>query len=108
MGSTIGRCDIVTVTGLAAAAQCPPLIVVLMATMTGVFGGVLRDIITAQIPLILRREIGGNRGHHPLPGVAGVSACHRQWRFGVGMSLVVALRLLAIRWGLNLPVFGKS
>lgn len=57
MGSTIGRCDIGTVTGLAAAAQCPPLIVVLMATMTGVFGGVLRDVITAQIPLILRREI---------------------------------------------------
>jgi uncharacterized membrane protein YeiH len=42
---------------LAEAAQCPPLIVVLMGTMTGVTGGVLRDVITAQVPLILQREI---------------------------------------------------
>src|SRR4029453_5095623 len=42
---------------VAEAAQCPPIIVVLMGTMTGVAGGVLRDVITAQVPLILRREI---------------------------------------------------
>ena len=27
--------------------------------------------------------------------------------FGAGMIVVVALRLLAIRWGVHLPVFGK-
>ena len=35
---------------VAEAAQHPPLIVVLMGTMTGVAGGVLRDVLTAQIP----------------------------------------------------------
>ena len=40
------------------AAQHPPLIVVLMGTMTGVAGGVLRDVLTAQIPLILRLPDG--------------------------------------------------
>src|SRR5207244_4328792 len=37
---------------VAEAAPRPPIIVVLMGTMTGVAGGVLRDVITAQIPLI--------------------------------------------------------
>ncbi len=95
---------------LAEAAQCPPLIVVLMGTMTGVFGGVLRDVITAQIPLILRREI------YATAAILGISlylalqaiGAPPAMAFGAGMSLVVALRLLAIRWGLNLPVFRQS
>ncbi len=33
----------------------PALIVVLMATMTGVAGGVLRDVLSVEIPLIFRR-----------------------------------------------------
>ena len=52
---------------LAEAAQCPPLIVVLMGTMTGVTGGVLRDVITARIPLILRREIYATAAIAELP-----------------------------------------
>jgi uncharacterized membrane protein YeiH len=92
---------------LAEAAQCPPLIVVLMGTMTGVTGGVLRDVITARIPLILRREI------YATAAIAGVSVylaldalgVSRGPAFGTGMIVVVTLRLLAIRWGLHLPVF---
>jgi uncharacterized membrane protein YeiH len=41
---------------VAEASQCPPIIVVLMGTMTGVAGGVVRDV-TAQVPLILQRDI---------------------------------------------------
>ena len=89
-----------------AAPQCPPLIVVLMGTMTGVTGGVLRDVITAQVPLILRREIYATAA---IVGVAAYLALHapgmpRAMAFGAGMIVVVALRLLAIRWGLHLPV----
>lgn len=91
---------------LAEAAQCPPLIVVLMGTMTGVTGGILRDVITARVPLILRREI------YATAAIAGVAAylallaleISRSLAFGVGMIVVVALRLIAIRWGLHLPV----
>lgn len=94
---------------LAEAAQCPPLIVVLMGTMTGVTGGVLRDVITAQVPLILRREIYATAA---IVGVALYLALHalgmpRALAFGAGMIVVVALRLLAIRWGLHLPVVRK-
>jgi uncharacterized membrane protein YeiH len=92
---------------VAEAAHCPPIIVVLMGTMTGVAGGVLRDVITAQVPLILRRDI------YATAAIAGVAVylilqafgLQRPRAFGVGMVVVVALRLLAIRWGLQLPIF---
>lgn len=42
---------------LAETVHCPPLIVLLMGTMTGVTGGILRDVITAKVPLLLQREI---------------------------------------------------
>jgi uncharacterized membrane protein YeiH len=92
---------------LAEAAQCPAIIVVLMGTMTGVAGGVLRDVITAQVPLILRRDI------YATAAIVGVAlylllqalGLQRSAAFGVGMAMVIALRLLAIHWGLQLPIF---
>jgi uncharacterized membrane protein YeiH len=92
---------------VAEAAQHPPLIVVLMGTMTGVAGGVLRDVLTAQIPLILRRDI------YATAAIAGVAlylllqarGLHRAWAFVAGMAVVVALRLLAILCGWHLPIF---
>ena len=94
---------------LAEAARCPPLIVVLMGTITGVTGGVLRDVMTARVPLILRREI------YATAAILGIAAyltlqelgMPRASAFAAGMTVVVALRLLAIRWGLHLPVFRK-
>lgn len=95
---------------LAEAAQCPPLIVVLMGTMTGVTGGVLRDVITARVPLILQREI------YATAAIAGVAVyvalpalgIPRAAAFWVGLIVVVTLRLFAIRRGLHLPVFRQT
>jgi len=92
---------------VAEAAQCPAIIVVLMGTMTGVAGGVLRDVITAQVPLILRRDI------YATAAIVGVAlylllqafGFQRSAAFGAGMAVVIALRLLAIHWGLQLPIF---
>ena len=91
----------------AEAAQCPPLIVILMGTITGVMGGIIRDVITARVPLILRREI------YATAAIAGVAVYlllqtidgPRAVAFGSGMVTVVVLRLVAIRWNLHLPVF---
>jgi uncharacterized membrane protein YeiH len=95
---------------VAETAGCPPLIVVMLGTMTGVTGGVLRDIVTAQVPLILRREI------YATAAIAGVtlylalqaSGISRQPAFAAGMIMVVVLRMLAIRYGLHLPVLRRS
>lgn len=94
----------------AEAAQCPPLIVILMGTMTGVTGGIIRDVITAKVPLILRREI------YATAAIAGVAAYLAMQALGLGRSLafvggmvvVVGLRLLAIRWNIHLPIISRD
>lgn len=91
----------------AEAAEAPALIVVLMGTMTGVTGGVLRDVLTARVPLILQREI------YASAAIAGVTAylvmqflgVPQSGAFVAGVVVVVALRLGALRWNLHLPTF---
>lgn len=82
-----------------------PLIVIIMGVMTGVMGGMLRDVITARIPLVLQKEI------YATAAVTGIVvylilnalAVPETLAFSVGVVIVIGLRLLAIRWGLNLP-----
>ena len=84
---------------LAEAAHCPPLIVVLMGTMTGVTGGILRDVITGEFHLILKREI------YATAAIVGIGVyltldafgLPRSFAFGSGMIVVVLLRLAAMR-----------
>lgn len=95
---------------IALAAGHPGLIAVVMGTVTGVFGGVLRDVLCAEIPMILRRgniyataAIAGASVYVGLqPLTAGAIAA------GAGMLTVALLRLAAIAWNLQLPVFSLS
>ena len=84
-----------------------PGIAVLMGVLTGVVGGMLRDVLSGEIPLVLRREIYATAAllgavvmvalSAVLPGTA-IPA----W---TGLTAALALRLAAIRWNLSLPVF---
>lgn len=95
---------------IAEAAGLSPIIVVLMGTMTGVAGGVLRDVLTAQVPLILRGDL------YATAAIAGIAlylaltalGVPGSWAFGVGLAAVATLRLLAIVWRLRLPIFRLS
>jgi len=84
-----------------------PIIVVLMGTMTGVAGGVLRDVLTAQVPVILRRDVYASAAIAGILGYLGLKALGMPPTPAslVGMGVVVGLRLLAILKGLRLPVF---
>lgn len=92
---------------IAETAELSPIIVVLMGTITGVAGGVLRDLLTAQVPLILRADI------YATAAISGISlylllewlGAPRPWAFGAGLAAVVTLRLLSIVWRVQLPVF---
>ena len=84
-------------------------IVILMGTITGVAGGVIRDVLANRIPMILRRgEL------YATAAIAGAGLFLLALRFGsseavaalLGMGLVLALRFSAILWGLRLPVLG--
>ncbi len=84
------------------------LVVVLMGTITGVAGGVIRDVLSAEIPMVLRKgqlyasaAIAGTAGYLLLQ-LAGVP---RSLAALAGMAVIVALRIAAILWDLKLPVF---
>lgn len=97
-----------TIAGAQVAEQAgmPAIIVMLLATMTGVAGGVVRDVLLAQIPHILRRGdiyatasivgAGTYLGAKGI-GVGEVTAAT------VGVVVVVVIRIVAIRLGLQLP-----
>jgi uncharacterized membrane protein YeiH len=88
-------------------AGCRPLVVVLMGTLTGAGGGVLRDILSAKVPLILRQDIYASAA---IAGIA-VYLLLRAARtptagaFAAGLAVVAATRLAAIALDLRLPVF---
>lgn len=83
------------------------VVAVLMGTITGVAGGAIRDVLSAEIPMVLRKgqlyasaAIVGSTTYLLL-GAAGVA---RPIPTLTGMVVIVALRLAAILWGLELPV----
>jgi uncharacterized membrane protein YeiH len=88
-------------------ARLSPLVVVLMGTMTGVAGGMLRDVLSAQVPMILRHDI------YPSAASAGIGVylilqalgLRRPWATGFGLVVVAGLRLAATGLNLQLPVF---
>jgi len=92
---------------IAESRELAPILVVLMGTMTGVAGGVVRDLLSGTSPLILRRDIYATAA---IAGIALYLVLRRygvkpSWAFGAGMAAVAALRICAIAWGWQLPVF---
>jgi uncharacterized membrane protein YeiH len=86
----------------------PGVIVVVMGTITGTAGGLLRDVLSAEVPLLLRQtdlyataSIAGATAYLVLQA-AGLERTHAAL---AGMAVVAGLRLAAILWRLRLPVF---
>ena len=84
------------------------VIAALMGVLTGAGGGVIRDVLTAEVPLLLRR------GHlYATTAIAGAASylilqdvgVERLVAAGIGMTIIIALRFASIWWGLSLPVF---
>lgn len=85
----------------------PAIIVVLTGTMSGVAGGVVRDVLTAQVPLILRGDVYASAA---IAGIAlylvlGKLGSPRPIAFAAGFLTVAGLRLASVAWGLQLPTF---
>ena len=84
-----------------------PVIVVLMAGTTATVGGLIRDVLCAETPLILRREIyataalGGGALYLALQNAGASDAVSA----ATAIAAVVAVRLAALRWTLHLPSF---
>ncbi|MBR0344408.1 MAG: trimeric intracellular cation channel family protein [Rudaea sp.] len=84
-----------------------PIIVVMMGTMTGVAGGVLRDVLSGSVPMILKKDI------YATAAIAGivlylVAQClgvERRWAMALGLVTVAALRLVSVVYDWQLPTF---
>ena len=88
-------------------ADASSLIVIFMGVVTGVTGGMIRDILCGEIPLILRREIYATASL--AGGIVWVILYSRgipAW-MAVGSAGVttLAIRLISLHWQLSLPVF---
>jgi uncharacterized membrane protein YeiH len=101
---TIIGCDIALAEGL------PVLVVVVAGMITGCVGGVLRDVLCNDIPLLFRRELYASvsivTGTLYVTGL-GLGLPHDPVMI-VAMALGLAMRLLALRFGWHMPKFVYS
>lgn len=83
----------------------PWLIASLMGVITGVFGGVMRDILCNEVPLILRTDIYATAslaGALLFIALESLGMTHNAAMICAMFSIVV-IRLAAIRWHIHLP-----
>jgi uncharacterized membrane protein YeiH len=95
------------VTGAAKAMQygLGPVAGALMGVLTGVGGGLLRDLLSGRTPTVLKEEV------YALPALAGSVVVSASWALGLYRSwvaigaavLCIVLRLLAIRFRWQAP-----
>ena len=101
--------SVFTVIGTEVALQyaMPSSTAVIMGVMTGVAGGVMRDVICNEIPLIFKKEIYATAclaGAVTFVLLRMLETPH--WLdTGVAMLVVLGIRLAAIRWRFSLPRF---
>ena len=93
---------------IAERAGLPPLACIILGTITGCAGGVIRDVLSNELPMLLRQgflyatcAIAGTATYFLLAWI-GVAAAIATL---VGMAVVAALRFASIWWRLQLPVF---
>lgn len=88
-------------------AGAPPVVVVIMSAVTATVGGMVRDVLCDETPLILREEIYATAA---LTGGAlylGLRALVLPEAAIAGLTIgaVSAVRLAALQWGVHLPSF---
>jgi uncharacterized membrane protein YeiH len=82
-------------------------VAVLMGVITGITGGMLRDILTGRMPLMLGKEF------YATPALVGaivfiiLNASSEMHAFNrlCAIGLILILRILAIKWGLYYPTW---
>ena len=83
------------------------IVILVSGMVTGTFGGVLRDVLCTQIPLLFRKELYASVSL--VTGALYMAAPHLGIEHGVGLvvAMVVGfvLRMLAIRYHWEMPKF---
>ena len=87
-----------------------PIICIALGTMTASFGGVIRDILCNEIPVIFRKEI-----YATACILGGITyfllrklPLDNNLVFGVSGIVVIVIRLLAVKYKIGLPTIYKD
>jgi len=87
----------------------PGIVAVLLGIVTGVAGGILRDVLRSEIPWVFKAEVNfyatavfaGAVVFVALREYLSPSETHRY----IGMTVILVMRLAAMRWKLRLPTY---
>ena len=84
-----------------------PLIAIIMGMMTATFGGLIRDVVCGETPLILRKEVYATCAALAATVYVGLDAfgVPREAAIAAGFTAGFTLRALGIARGLSLPVY---
>jgi uncharacterized membrane protein YeiH len=82
-----------------------PVPAVLLGAITGIGGGMLRDVLLREVPTVLREDL------YAIPALAGAAVVAIADRAGsdagifaaAGAALCLALRLVGLRYGVTVP-----
>lgn len=85
-----------------------PMIAILMAVLTSIAGGIMRDMICNEIPLVLQKEI------YISASILGALCFFGLQHFGIDgvvrefimLAVIFVIRILAIRFDWHLPSLG--
>lgn len=88
----------------------PSVIAVIMGLITAVGGGIIRDILCRQVPMVLRSEIYATASIMGGISFTLLSALEFNNLITVTTAMLTTLtiRLSAIKWRLNLPTFNTK
>lgn len=80
---------------------------IVMGVTTGVVGGIIRDVLSAEIPLILRREIyaSASLGGGALLALLSYLQLSSFFTVSAAVLTTLVIRLAALHWQLSLPLF---
>lgn len=86
-------------------AELSPIMCIALGTMTASFGGVIRDMLCNEIPVIFRKEI------YATACILGGASyflfvrmpIQENYAYMAAIAVVILLRLLAVRFGIRLP-----
>lgn len=88
----------------------PFWVAIIMGTITGSAGGVIRDMIVNQTPVVFRKEI------YAMASVLGGVICWGMLKLGVNTAIcaivsfavIVTIRFLAVKYHISLPTLKKE
>ena len=86
-------------------AELHPIICIALGTISACFGGVIRDILSNEIPVIFRKEIYATACI--LGGLIyfalSLLPIENNWVFVIAVIVVITIRLLAVKFKISLP-----